>query len=55
MGRVLEHAARSMGMTAPGTKRNDNLETENAIPTTTIDYSAEDADGLVTSLLVNDE
>ena len=63
VGRVLEHAARSMGLTAPVTKRTDNLETVDllalglAIPTTTTDNSrnSDDGDGFVTSLLANDE
>ncbi len=37
VGRVLEHAARSMGLMAPIGKRTDNLELGLAIPTTTTD------------------
>jgi len=60
VGRVLEHDARSMGLTAPPTKRTDTLETVDslgsAIPTMTTGNSKNDDDDFVTSLLLtNDE
>ena len=59
VGRVLEHAAHSMGLTAPPTKRTDTLETadllELAILTMTTDNSKNYDDYFVTSLLTNDE
>ena len=59
VGRVLEHTTRSMGLTAPSTKRTDTLETVDslrlAIPTTTTDNSRNYGDDIVTSLLTNDE
>ena len=59
VGRVLEHAMPSMGLTAPPTKRTDTLETVDslglAIPTMTTDNSKNYDDDFVTSLLTNNE
>jgi hypothetical protein len=63
VGRLLEHAARSMGLAAPLMKRTDTLKTVDslalglAIPTTTTDNSSnsDNGDGFVASLLANDE
>ncbi len=59
VGRVLEHAARSMGLTAPPTKRTDTLETVDLLalglelPTMTTDNSRNSDDGFVSSLPTN--
>ncbi len=59
VGWVLEHAAHSMGLTAPPTKRTDTLETVNslglAIPMMMTGNLKNDDDDFVTSLLTNDE
>ena len=57
VGRVLEHAARSMRLTAP-TNRTDTLKTVDSgleIPTKTTGNSKNDDDNFVTSLLTNNE
>jgi len=58
VGRVLEHAAHSMGLAAP-TNRTDTLETVNslglAIPTRMTGNSKNYDDNFVTSSLTNDE
>jgi hypothetical protein len=58
VGRVLKHAARSMGLTAP-TNRTDTLETVDslglALPTKMTGNSKNDDDNFVTSLLTNNK
>ena len=59
VGRVLEHPAHSMGLTAPPMKRTDTLETVDllglAIPTMMTGNSKNDDDDFVTSLLLTNE
>ena len=58
VGRVLEHAAHSMGLTVPSTNRTATLATVNLgleLATMTTGTSKNDDENCVTSLLTNDE
>ncbi len=58
VGRVLEHAARSMGLTVSRTNRNDTLATVDSgleIATMSTGTSKNDDENFATSLLTNNE